>query len=166
MKLSTANYKMVCYYGSWAVYRPGAGKFDVENIDPTICTHIVYGFTGLNYDNTMVTLDSWNDLYDNWGKGAMNRFVALKDKNPSLKVMVAIGGWNEGSEKYSKVSPLSMNRWMHNNLSVVACRWPAAPPAAPLSSNPSSTSWTTLDSMASTWTGNILPIAGVFLLTW
>jgi chitinase len=115
MTLSTANYKMVCYFGSWAVYRPGAGKFDVENIDPTICTHIVYGFAGLNADNTITTLDSWNDLYDNWGKGAMNRFVALKDKNPSLKTMIAIGGWNEGSEKYSKVSPLSRNRWMAEN---------------------------------------------------
>jgi len=60
---------MVCYYGSWAVYRPGAGKFDVEDIDPFVCTHIIYGFAGLGPDNTIVSLDSWNDLYDNYGKG-------------------------------------------------------------------------------------------------
>ena len=60
---------MVCYYGSWAVYRPGAGKFDVEDIDPFVCTHIIFGFAGLGSDNTIVALDSWNELYDNYGKG-------------------------------------------------------------------------------------------------
>lgn len=34
---------LVCYYGTWAVYRPDAGKFPVENIDPFLCTHIIYG---------------------------------------------------------------------------------------------------------------------------
>lgn len=29
--------KLVCYYGSWAVYRPGSGKFPVEEIDPFLC---------------------------------------------------------------------------------------------------------------------------------
>jgi chitinase len=95
--------KMVCYYGSWAVYRPGAGKFDVEDLDPFICTHIIYGFAGLGYDNTIISLDPYNDLPENWGKGAMVRFTGLKSQNPELKAILAIGGWNEGSEKYSKV---------------------------------------------------------------
>lgn len=95
---------MVCYYGSWAVYRPGVGKFDVENLDPFICTHIIYGFAGLGYDNTIISLDPWNDLPENYGKGAMARFTGLKSQNPELKALLAIGGWNEGSEKYSKVS--------------------------------------------------------------
>ncbi|XP_046455808.1 acidic mammalian chitinase-like isoform X1 [Daphnia pulex] len=94
---------MVCYYGSWAVYRPGNGKFDVEQIDPFLCTHIIYGFTGLGTDNTMIPLDPWNDLYDNWGKGAFLRFTGLKQQNPNLKALIAIGGWNEGSEKYSRM---------------------------------------------------------------
>lgn len=39
-----ANKKnLVCYYGSWAVYRPDSGKFPVENIDPFLCTHVIYG---------------------------------------------------------------------------------------------------------------------------
>lgn len=58
---------MVCYYGSWAVYRPGNGKFDVENIDPNLCTHIIYGFTGLSWDNKIVALDPYNDLEENFG---------------------------------------------------------------------------------------------------
>ncbi len=35
--------------------------------------------------------------------GAMKRFTGLKRQNPNLKALVAIGGWNEGSETYSKV---------------------------------------------------------------
>ena len=100
---------MVCYYGSWAVYRPGAGKFDVEDLDPFICTHIIYGFAGLGYDNTIISLDPYNDLPENWGKGAMVRFTGLKSQNPELKAILAIGGWNEGSEKYSKVYRILFN---------------------------------------------------------
>lgn len=95
---------MVCYYGSWAVYRPGNGKFDIEHIDPFLCTHLVYSFAGLASNNTIQPLDPYNDLYDNWGKGAYIRLTNLKQKNPNLKTLIAIGGWNEGSTKYSQVS--------------------------------------------------------------
>lgn len=37
-------------------------------------------------------LDPWNDLEDNYGKGAMKRFTNLKRINPDLKALVAIGG--------------------------------------------------------------------------
>uniref|UniRef100_A0A6G1S735 chitinase n=1 Tax=Aceria tosichella TaxID=561515 RepID=A0A6G1S735_9ACAR len=95
---------LVCYYGTWAVYRPDGGKFAVEDIDPFLCTHVIYGFTGLSYDNLIKPLDPWNDLEDNYGKGAMKRFTNLKRINPDLKTLVAIGGWNEGSIKYSKMA--------------------------------------------------------------
>ena len=36
-QLGLNNLKLVCYYGSWAVYRPENGKFPVENIDPFLC---------------------------------------------------------------------------------------------------------------------------------
>lgn len=106
ISLAVEKKKMVCYYGSWAVYRPGNGKFDIENIDPFLCTHIVYGFAGLGSNNTIQALDPYNDLYENWGKGAYLRLTALKKKNPDLKTLIAIGGWNEGSLKYSKVCQL------------------------------------------------------------
>lgn len=40
---SSGQKNLVCYYGTWAVYRPDAGKYPVENIDPFLCTHIIYG---------------------------------------------------------------------------------------------------------------------------
>lgn len=93
--------KVICYYGSWAVYRPDSGKYPVEEIDPFICTHLIYTFAGLGWDNRIRSLDPWNDLKDNYGKGAFERFTGLKNVNPKLKTLLAIGGWNEGSIKYS-----------------------------------------------------------------
>lgn len=92
--------KIFCYFGSWATYRTGAGKFDVEDIDANACTHAIFSFIGLNSDATVAILDPWNEISLN----GLSRFVALKQKNPSLKVMVAMGGWNQGSTVYSSVA--------------------------------------------------------------
>ena len=48
-------------------------------------------------------MNSWNDLPDNYGKNAFGRFTGLKKKNEKLKTLLAIGGWNEGSVKYSNM---------------------------------------------------------------
>lgn len=61
---SSARYKLVCYYTNWSWYRPGLGKYTPEDIDPTLCTHIVYGFAVLGNDGLMAAHDSWAD-YDN-----------------------------------------------------------------------------------------------------
>ncbi|XP_037079609.1 acidic mammalian chitinase-like, partial [Pollicipes pollicipes] len=103
-------YKVVCYFESWAVYRTGKGKYDVEDIDPYICTHYVYTFAGLKNDHTIVSLDPWNDLYADYGRGAYLRFTRMKQKNPEIKTMLSIGGWNEGSRKYSQMASTAANR--------------------------------------------------------
>ncbi|XP_018048674.1 PREDICTED: acidic mammalian chitinase-like [Atta colombica] len=96
--------KVVCYYGSWAGYRNGNGKFDVSQIDPSLCTHAIYGFVGINSDGSIRILDAWNDVGDNYGLNGFGKFIGLKKKSPSTKMMVAIGGWNEGSTTFSKVA--------------------------------------------------------------
>ncbi|KAF2880907.1 hypothetical protein ILUMI_25265 [Ignelater luminosus] len=91
--------RVVCYYGSWAVYRKGNGHFEIEDIDPTLCTHLIYTFVGLNHDASIKIIDSWQDI----DLEGYKRFNALKLRNPKLKTLIAIGGWNEGSEVYSQV---------------------------------------------------------------
>ena len=135
---------MVCYFSSWAVYRPGKGSYDVEDVDPNICTHLMFGFAGLgsnweikvrgsktptshnskNYkivkmannshqwnkfinNYNLQVLDPYNELCEDYGQCAYNRFNKLKKKNPGLKTILAVGGWNEGSKKYSKVRNLT-----------------------------------------------------------
>ena len=36
--------------------------------------------------------------------GYYRKFVELKRLNPRLKVTIAVGGWNEGSKKYSDMA--------------------------------------------------------------
>jgi len=92
---------VVCYIASWSVYRKGQGKFSVEDIDPTLCTHLVYAFAGLNSTtNSIYSLDPHYDITN----GAYRRAIALKKRNPSLQVTIAVGGWTEGSANYSAMA--------------------------------------------------------------
>ena len=49
-------------FTNWAYYRQGAGKFEPDDIDINLCTHIVYGFAVLD-ENTfqMIAHDSYVD---------------------------------------------------------------------------------------------------------
>ncbi|XP_015117974.1 chitinase-3-like protein 1 [Diachasma alloeum] len=102
--VSAAREKVVyCYFGSWAVYRPGKGQFQISNIDTSLCTHLVYTFVGLEGENVKV-LDPWQDLPNDWGKDGFKRFNDLRLKSPGLKTLIAMGGWNEGSIQYSQMA--------------------------------------------------------------
>jgi chitinase len=48
--------------------------------------------------------DAWQDLEDNYGKGGYKRLTAYKNTHKHLKVLLAIGGWNEGSRNYSDLA--------------------------------------------------------------
>lgn len=47
----------------------------------------------------------WEYFYCVYLEG-FQQIMNLKWQNPCLKVLIAMGGWNEGSEKYSLVSTL------------------------------------------------------------
>lgn len=86
---------IVCYLGSWSVYRPGPAKFTPENINPFLCTHIIYAFAGLSSKFELKPFDSYNDIT----QGGYRKFTALKEHNKQLKTLIAVGGWNEGSAR-------------------------------------------------------------------
>lgn len=64
---------------SWSGKRPGAGKFLPEDIDPSLCTHVIYAFATLKDHRLAEADDKDVELYE--------RVVALRDKNPDLKVI-------------------------------------------------------------------------------
>lgn len=86
---------IVCYLGSWSVYRPSLAKFTPENINPFLCTHIIYAFAGLSSKFELKPFDSYNDIT----QGGYRKFTSLKDHNKQLKTLIAVGGWNEGSSR-------------------------------------------------------------------
>ncbi|XP_030417333.1 chitotriosidase-1-like isoform X1 [Gopherus evgoodei] len=94
--------KLVCYFTNWSQYRPAQGRFLPENIDPNLCTHLIYAFAGL--DDNQITTVEWND------EQHYKTFNGLKRKNPGLKTLLAIGGWNFGSEKFSSMVSTPGNR--------------------------------------------------------
>lgn len=81
------------------MYREGNANFNISLIDPWLCTHIIYCFAGLR-NGVIVSLDPWADLPA--GKNGYGQLFNLKNRNPNLKIAIAMGGWNEGSATYSQ----------------------------------------------------------------
>ncbi|NWZ22711.1 CHIA chitinase, partial [Asarcornis scutulata] len=95
-------YVLSCYFTNWAQYRPGLGKYMPDNIDPCLCDHLIYAFAGMS--NNEITTYEWNDetLYKS--------FNGLKNQNENLKTLLAIGGWNFGTAKFSAMVSTPENR--------------------------------------------------------
>ncbi|XP_032295580.1 uncharacterized protein Cht6 isoform X3 [Drosophila virilis] len=95
--VASSEGRVVCYYTNWSVYRPGTAKFNPQNINPYLCTHLVYAFGGFTKDNQMKPFDKYQDIE----QGGYAKFTGLKTYNKQLKTMIAIGGWNEASSRFS-----------------------------------------------------------------
>ncbi|XP_001372881.2 acidic mammalian chitinase isoform X1 [Monodelphis domestica] len=95
-------YHLTCYFTNWAQYRPGLGRFKPENIDPCLCTHLIYAFAGMS--NNEITTIEWNDVT------LYKSFNGLKNKNSELKTLLAIGGWNFGTAPFTTMVSTPENR--------------------------------------------------------
>uniref|UniRef100_A0A8C6WZF9 chitinase n=1 Tax=Neogobius melanostomus TaxID=47308 RepID=A0A8C6WZF9_9GOBI len=82
---SVSATRLVCYYTNWSQYRPEGGKFVPTNIDPNLCTHLIYAFAAINDGNALVTVE-WNDIE------MYKAFNGLKQsKNKSIKALLSVG---------------------------------------------------------------------------
>lgn len=98
-------YRIICYFGSWANYHK-VDPFKIEDIDENLCTHVNYGFAKLNeYTYKIEVFDPYlDDKKNTWDLRGYERFNNLRKKNPNLTTMISLGGWYEGSEKYSDMA--------------------------------------------------------------
>ncbi|XP_063538160.1 acidic mammalian chitinase-like [Cydia strobilella] len=92
---------VVCYYGTWANERTGSGRFGVSDMPKDLCTHIVYSFLLLN--GTTGGIIAPEETTNDGKSNAVADLIALKKKNADLKILVALGGWNEGSTNFTAV---------------------------------------------------------------
>uniref|UniRef100_A0A4W4GMI7 Acidic mammalian chitinase n=1 Tax=Electrophorus electricus TaxID=8005 RepID=A0A4W4GMI7_ELEEL len=97
-----SSYLLSCYFTNWGQYRPGAGKYFPTNVDPCLCDHLIYAFAGMN--NNAIATYEWDDVK------LYGEFQALKNQNNNLKTLLAIGGWNFGTAKFSAMVSTSGNR--------------------------------------------------------
>jgi len=88
-KTHTRTGKIMHYLS--AVFWTGNRKITYTEQQQVTC----YNFTFL-----MVTFK----YYPVFVTGGFRRFNELRNRNPNFKTLVAIGGWNEGSVRYSQVS--------------------------------------------------------------
>ncbi|XP_066559338.1 acidic mammalian chitinase [Amia ocellicauda] len=110
LQIGTAT-KLVCYFTNWSQYRPGAAKFMPNNVDPHLCTHLVYAFASINSNNELVTYE-WNDetLYQS--------FNGLKKSNSQLKTLLAVGGWVNGTSPFIDMvtTPKSRQKFIQSSI--------------------------------------------------
>ena len=85
----------------------GNGKFTVDDIDSSLCTHYIYAVAILNEFTWEINVF---DQHVDIDLGGYSKFNAMKLKNRGLKTMIAIGGWTDseveegtGPGKYSRL---------------------------------------------------------------
>nr|XP_060629025.1 acidic mammalian chitinase-like [Anolis sagrei ordinatus] len=101
LQFGSAN-KLVCYVTNWDQYRAEPAKFTPENIDPFLCTHVIFAFAGMN--NNEITTREWNDetLY--------KQLNALKQRNNKLLTLLAVGGGTFENQKFTTMVSSQANR--------------------------------------------------------
>lgn len=84
---------------NWAGHRSEHGKFLPENIDPNLCSHIVFAYTVL--DPEALTIKSSNPMTD-IDDGFYKRVTDFRQKG--VKVLIAMGGLSDSvGNKYDRL---------------------------------------------------------------
>lgn len=91
---------VICFFSNWAWYRPNEGKVFPEDIDTSLCTHIIYSFALLDNESLLIkSSDNWTDIENKF----YQRTTHLKYTS-NAKIILALGGWNDSdNDKYSRL---------------------------------------------------------------
>jgi len=113
---SQGRSKVVCFWNATSFQRTGLGKFQVEDLRPalSVCTHLIYGYAGINArNNEVVPLHPYLDTEN--GHGFYRLVTMFKNFFPSLKIYLSIGGYEDPSEKTHKYLKLTETPKARNN---------------------------------------------------
>lgn len=94
----------VCYVTNWSRYRPGEAKFEIEFIDPFMCSHIIYAYATVDENKPEVIPIQRDDIGKIERTEEVHRrpfllrlehyreLSLLKKSNPNLKLLIRLGG--------------------------------------------------------------------------
>ncbi|CAF1972404.1 unnamed protein product [Rotaria magnacalcarata] len=91
----------VCYITNWSRYRSGEAKFEIEYIDPFMCSHIIYAYATVD-DNKPEIKPVQQDDIEHYRELAL-----LKKTNPDLKLSIRLGGKSSQFTRYLKSSKMT-----------------------------------------------------------
>ncbi|KAI0228388.1 Acidic mammalian chitinase [Lamellibrachia satsuma] len=102
------HFRRVCVFRNWLHWYDYPRAHRVEDIDASLCSHIVYDGVGLEH-NRLVTHDL-NDEDSNRGVGQIKKLLDIRKKEKSLKVVVSLGGSHFQWRYLSDMMTSSANR--------------------------------------------------------
>jgi chitinase len=108
--------RIFCYFTNWSYKRPGMGQFTSEDVDPTLCTHVVFAFATIK--DFKLAASEEKDTGDAFTEGNYDRIMKHKEKNPNLKVLLAVGGWAFGSKPFRNLTSnmFRMNGFVYDSI--------------------------------------------------
>lgn len=90
--------RVLAYFAEWGIYGRDYMPMDIpaENL-----THVVYAFANISDSGEVIVYDSYaatekafpGDTWDQPLRGNFNQLLKLKEANPHLRTMIAVGGW-------------------------------------------------------------------------
>ncbi|XP_050418675.1 chitinase-3-like protein 2 [Patella vulgata] len=98
-----AEFVSLCYFTNWANSRPVEKvRFTIEDINPYLCSHLIYAFAVIKTDHTLGAMSSGEtERY--------KKFNDLKLKNGELKTLLSVGGQNAKSKTFAALSSKAQN---------------------------------------------------------
>lgn len=96
------------YYQSWAIYRNGnCNPIQPNQIDVTLFgyTHLAFSFAGISYSGYMEPYNGDTGFYSMY-----STFNSMKATYPTLKTLIAVGGWTFDQSRFVYVSSTEARR--------------------------------------------------------
>uniref|UniRef100_G3TJF1 Oviduct-specific glycoprotein n=1 Tax=Loxodonta africana TaxID=9785 RepID=G3TJF1_LOXAF len=89
-----AAHKLVCYFTNWAYSRPDAASILPQDLDPFLCTHLIFAFASVKNNRIVAkNVQDENILYPEFSK--------LRERNRKLKTLLSVGGWDFGTPRFT-----------------------------------------------------------------
>ncbi|OWA50139.1 Acidic mammalian chitinase [Hypsibius exemplaris] len=96
---NTEAESITCVYQSWSGVRGLYGNLPGDELPAELCTHVVYVYASIYENKIFNQLPALDD-----DSGNIAKFVSLKRRNPTLKALIGVGGWNAGGWIFSNMA--------------------------------------------------------------